>query len=165
MLPDLYLQLDWRIKEGLESINTSQFLLRFTPDEETGEARDQVRPGDLFVVDEAGMSGTDELARISALVEQGGGKLLYTGDHHQLASVQSGGMLDLLAKDNGAYELESVRRFQADWEKQASIRPNSTGSQSYGHTRLITLPSLEPTSPPSHICWTPTLPELLRCSW
>ncbi|MDQ3432482.1 MAG: relaxase domain-containing protein, partial [Actinomycetota bacterium] len=109
-------------EEGLESINTSQFLLRFTPDEETGEARDQVRPGDLFVVDEAGMSGTDELARISALVEQGGGKLLYTGDHHQLASVQSGGMLDLLAKDNGAYELESVRRFKADWEKQASIR-------------------------------------------
>lgn len=108
--------------EGLEAINTTQFLMRFTPDEETGEARDQVRPGDLFVVDEAGMSGTDELARISALVEQGGGKLLYTGDHHQLASVQSGGMLDLLAKDNGAYELESVRRFKADWEKQASIR-------------------------------------------
>jgi hypothetical protein len=109
-------------EEGLDSLNTAMFLQRFTPNPETGEAQDQVRPGDLFVVDEAGMSGTDELARISALVEQGGGKLLYTGDHHQLASVQSGGMLDLLAKDNGAYELESVRRFKADWEKQASIR-------------------------------------------
>nr|ABN48424.1 ORF16 [Amycolatopsis benzoatilytica] len=108
--------------EGLDSINTSQFLKRFTPDETTGEARDQVRPGDLFVVDEAGMSGTDELARISALVEQGGGKLLYTGDHRQLAAVKAGGMLELLANDNGAYELESVRRFEADWEKQASIR-------------------------------------------
>jgi hypothetical protein len=109
-------------EEGLEAINTAQFLKRFTPDEETGEARDSVRPGDLFVVDEAGMSGTDELARISALVEAGGGKLLYTGDHHQLGAVKAGGMLELLANDNGAYELESVRRFEADWEKLASLR-------------------------------------------
>lgn len=109
-------------EEGLEAINTTQFLRRFTPDEETGEARDQVRPGDMFVVDEAGMSGTGELARISALVEAGGGKLLYTGDHHQLGAVKSGGMLELLAHDNGAYELESVRRFAADWEKSASTR-------------------------------------------
>ena len=109
-------------EEGLEAINTTQFLMRFSPDPETGAVRDRVCAGDLFVVDEAGMSGTVELARISALVEAGGGKLLYTGDHHQLAAVQAGGMLDLLATDNGAYELEAVRRFRADWEKQASIR-------------------------------------------
>ncbi|GEL25724.1 hypothetical protein PSU4_46780 [Pseudonocardia sulfidoxydans NBRC 16205] len=108
-------------EEGLEAINTFQFLARFSPDA-NGVVRDQVRAGDLFVLDEAGMSGTDELARISALVEAGGGKLLYTGDHHQLGAVGAGGLLDLLATDNGAYELDAVRRFSADWEKQASIR-------------------------------------------
>lgn len=109
-------------EEGLEAINTTQFLMRFTPDEKTGEARDQLRRGDLIVVDEAGMSGTDELARISALVEQSGGKLLFTGDQAQLSSVGAGGMLDLLVRDNGSFELESVRRFQNDWEKLASTR-------------------------------------------
>ncbi|WP_103384097.1 MobF family relaxase [Pseudonocardia dioxanivorans] len=108
-------------EEGLEAINTFQFLVRFSPDP-LGVVREHVRPGDLFVLDEAGMSGTAELARIGALVEAGGGKLLYTGDHHQLGAVGAGGLLELLATDNGAYELDAVRRFSADWEKQASIR-------------------------------------------
>ena len=53
-------------------------------------------------VDEAGMSGTDELDRISALVAAAGAKLLYTGDHDQLAAVGAGGMLELLVRDADA---------------------------------------------------------------
>lgn len=108
-------------EEGLEAINTTQFLRRFTPDPQTGEARDQVRRGDMFVLDEAGMSGTAEFDRITKIIEQAGGKWVPTGDQHQLGAVQAGGMFELLAKDNGAYELETVRRFAADWEKQASM--------------------------------------------
>lgn len=116
---------------GLEAVNTTVFLNQFTPNER-GEVRDQVRAGDLFVVDEAGMSSTNELAQISTLVEAGGGKLLYTGDMHQLAAVQAGGMLQLLANDNGCYELKDVRRFAderldgtkqiREWEATASLR-------------------------------------------
>ncbi|UKD50742.1 relaxase domain-containing protein (plasmid) [Amycolatopsis sp. FU40] len=109
-------------EEGLEAINTTQFLRRFTPDETTGEAQDQVRRGDLFVLDEAGMSGTDEFDRITSIIEKAGGKWLATGDHRQLGAVKAGGMFELLAQDNGAYELDSVRRFSADWEKDASVR-------------------------------------------
>lgn len=109
-------------EEGLEAINTTVFLQRFTPDPVTGEARDQVRRGDLFVLDEAGMTSTDEFDRITKIIDQAGGKWLATGDHHQLGAVKAGGVFELLAQDNGAYELESVRRFTADWEKQASLR-------------------------------------------
>jgi AAA domain-containing protein len=108
-------------EDGMEAINTSVFLHRFTPNRH-GEAQDRVRPGDLFVVDEAGMASTDELARISRLVEAGGGKLLYTGDPHQLPAVGAGGLLDLLERDNGAFQLERVHRFRHDWERLASVR-------------------------------------------
>lgn len=117
-------------EEGMEAINTTQFLSRFGPDE-NGDVRDRIRPGDMIVVDEAGMSATRELAQISKLVEDGGGKLLYTGDHQQLGSIGAGGMLNLLATDNGKYELEDVHRFRdqkdpsrkaSPWEGAASLR-------------------------------------------
>lgn len=118
---------------GLEAINTTRFLMQFTPDPETGEVREFVRPGDLFVVDESGMSSTSELARIAKLVEDGGGKLVYTGDPDQLGSVGAGGLFDLIARDNGSFELENVQRFVdvdpqtgerviREWEADASLR-------------------------------------------
>ncbi|MCU1663872.1 MAG: hypothetical protein JWR58_3937, partial [Pseudonocardia sp.] len=36
------------------------------------------------------------------------GKLVFTGDHHQLGSVGAGGVLELLAADNGAFELAQI---------------------------------------------------------
>jgi len=108
-------------EDGVAAMNTARFLAMFTPDE-TGHARERVGPGDLFVVDEAGMSSTAELAQISAIVAAGGGKILYTGDQHQLTSIGAGGMLALLAHDNGAHELAQVHRFANDWERDASLR-------------------------------------------
>lgn len=116
-------------EEGMEAINTSQFLQRFAADE-NGTVADFVRKGDLFVIDEAGMSNRDELAKISGIVEAGGGKILYTGDHQQLAAIGAGGMLHLLATDNGAFTLEDIHRFRDvrnpkeanPWEGKASLR-------------------------------------------
>ena len=51
--------------DGLTALNSTQFRNRFLPDAH-GRVRDQLRPDDLVVVDEAGMSGTDELDTISA---------------------------------------------------------------------------------------------------
>ena len=83
--------------------------------------RERVGRGDLFVIDESGMSGTAELAQICDIVAAGG-KIVHTGDHGQLTSIGAGGMLALLAADNGAHELAEVHRFDHDWEKQASLR-------------------------------------------
>ncbi|MGE0170949.1 MobF family relaxase [Nocardioides sp.] len=109
-------------EDGVAALNTTRFLQAFEPGPNGEPAREQVGPGDLFIVDEAGMSSTAELDRIARIVREGGGKLLYTGDSHQLTSVGAGGMLSLLADDNGAYELGEVHRFVNDWEKAASLR-------------------------------------------
>jgi conjugative relaxase-like TrwC/TraI family protein len=107
--------------DGVEAINTSVFLHRFTPDEH-GVLRERIGRGDLFVVDEASMSSTRELNRIAELVRCGGGKLVFTGDHRQLGAVGAGGLLELLVVDNGAFELEEIHRFTAGWEGPASAR-------------------------------------------
>ncbi|MEN3300401.1 MobF family relaxase, partial [Pseudonocardia sp.] len=117
--------------DGVTAMNTTRFLNRFAPNER-GQVRDRLRPGDLVVVDEAGMSATGELDRIAKLVGEAGGKLLYTGDPEQLVAVGAGGMLDLLVRDNGAYELTEIRRFAEPWERAASLRLRSRDASVLG---------------------------------
>ncbi|MDN5933229.1 MAG: AAA family ATPase, partial [Pseudonocardia sp.] len=109
-------------EDGVPALNTARFLAAFTPGPDGQPPRARVGRGDLFVIDEAGMSGTPELARIHDIVTAGGGKIVYTGDHGQLTSIGAGGMLALLTADNGAYELEQVHRFDNAWEREASLR-------------------------------------------
>jgi len=106
--------------DGLDAINTSQFLAEVDPAE--GEATREIRPGELYVLDESGMSSTGELDRITRHVHAAGAKILFTGDHEQLDAVGAGGMLRKLADDNGAYTLDEVHRFSAGWERDASTR-------------------------------------------
>ena len=98
-------------EDGLDAVNTAVFL---------HGGRD-VRAGDLVVIDEAGMSSTAELEAITRQVAEAGGKVLFTGDDHQLTSVGAGGMLAQLVEDSGAFELVEVRRFDAVWEREASL--------------------------------------------
>lgn len=82
----------------------------------------QLNPGDLVVVDESAMANTADLAKIHHHVEAAGAKLLLTGDHRQLAAVGAGGGMELMADAGAAYELTEVRRFNAEWERGASLR-------------------------------------------
>ena len=110
------------IEDGLNALNTRRFLRRFEPDEQ-GRVRDRLRPEDLVVVDEAG----HELHRrprphLRDRRRRRRRKLLYTGDHEQLAAVGAGGMLELLVRDAGAVELTEIHRFTHAWERAASVR-------------------------------------------
>ena len=93
-----------------------------------GEKALALRPGCLVVVDEASMVATDDLARISEMVEAMGGKVLLCGDDRQLGAVEGGGLLGLVAHDpevlraGALYELDQVGRFEATWEREASLR-------------------------------------------
>lgn len=109
--------------EGLEAINVAMFLTRYMP-ADGSEPRERLAPGTLIVVDEAGMADTDKLAKIARLVRAAGGKLLYTGDHEQLAAVGTGGLLQLLTRDADPFELSKVWRFtpRHKWEADASLR-------------------------------------------
>ena len=109
------------VDDGLNAINTRRFLHRYGPDEH-GHVRERLRREDLVVVDEAGMSSTEDLDGISAIVAAAGAKLLYTGDHEQLTAVGAGGMLELLVRDAGAQVLTEIHRFTHTWERDASAR-------------------------------------------
>ncbi|MEU7822961.1 MobF family relaxase [Catellatospora sp. NPDC049133] len=89
------------------------------PDDD--EAR--LRPGDLVVLDEAGMTPTDQLAAIEARCRSAGARLIVVGDERQLAAVGAGGAFRIMTQHGRTvYHLDEVRRFAHAWERDASLR-------------------------------------------
>ncbi|MDA8267873.1 MAG: AAA family ATPase [Actinomycetota bacterium] len=86
-------------------------------------AERRLRPGQLVIVDEASLAGTFALDQLVSAAEQAGAKVVLVGDWAQLAAVEAGGAFGLLARDRGELvpELTDVRRFDAGWEKVASV--------------------------------------------
>ena len=108
--------------EGLaESYNIAEFLGKT---EGTDELRRPVplHPDDVLVLDEASQLSTADLAMITEAARQAGARVTATGDTAQLGAVEAGGMFALLAREVSATELHEVRRFDAAWEREASVR-------------------------------------------
>ena len=83
---------------------------------------DSIPPGSLIEVDEGSMVS---LAHLAALVEhaaRNGCKLVLAGDQEQLAAVEGGGAMMLLADRLGYVQLAEPVRFKAGWEREASLR-------------------------------------------
>lgn len=83
--------------------------------------RHQLQAGDVFVIDEAGMVGSAQLARITKHVHEQGAKLVLVGDPDQLQPINAGTPFRQIADDIGFAELSEIRRQQSDWQIQASI--------------------------------------------
>ncbi|MET8816394.1 MobF family relaxase [Streptomyces sp. NPDC004549] len=81
----------------------------------------QLRSGDIVLIDEAGMAGTLLLDRILADAAAAGAVVRLLGDPHQLAAVEAGGALRLIARAGGAVELDQLHRFRVDGEADASL--------------------------------------------
>jgi hypothetical protein len=77
--------------------------------------------GGVLIVDEAGMVGSRDLARLLTIAEQAEAKVVLVGDHAQLGAIEAGGLFRLLAADTHASELAEVRRFAEPWEAAASL--------------------------------------------
>jgi conjugative relaxase-like TrwC/TraI family protein len=74
----------------------------------------RLRPGDLLVVDEAGMLGQDTARALFTVADECRIRVALLGDRHQLAAVGRGGVLDLAAGQvvRAAHlTLETVHRF------------------------------------------------------
>ena len=84
----------------------------------------RLRPGEVVIVDEAGMVASRDLSRLALLADQAKAKLVLVGDHAQLGAVEAGGLFRLLASTH-AIDLNGVRRFTHEWERQASLRLRS----------------------------------------
>ncbi len=108
--------------EGLaDSYNIAEFLGKV---EGSDELRRPVplHRDDVLVLDEASQLSTADLAMIGEAAGQAGARVIVTGDTAQLGAVEAGGMFRLLAQEVPAAQLHEVRRFDAEWERQASIR-------------------------------------------
>jgi len=80
-----------------------------------------LEPGDLVLVDEAGMTGTRNLAWLTKYARERGAVVRLIGDPAQLTSVEAGGALHLIGGDAGAVELTDLHRFDDPDEATATL--------------------------------------------
>ncbi len=82
--------------------------------------RDQLSRKDILVIDEAGMVGTRQIARILTEVERGGAKVVLAGDPEQLQAIEAGAPYRRIVERHGAAEITQVRRQRLDWQREAT---------------------------------------------
>ena len=75
---------------------------------------------DVLVIDEAGLVGTRQLARVLERVEQAGAKVVLVGDAQQLQAIEAGGAFRGVAARIGSAELTEVWRQKHAWQKEAT---------------------------------------------
>ena len=102
----------------------------------------------VLVVDEAGMVGTRDLARLLEAAEQAQAKLVLVGDDRQLPEIQAGGLFSALADRLGAIELTEVRRQREVWDRDAlaALRDGDLDHFArayFNHGRIVAAPSAE----------------------
>ena len=76
---------------------------------------------DVFVIDEAGMVGSKQLARFIAEADRVGAKVVLVGDPEQLQPIGAGAAFRAVAERAGFASLEGVRRQGEAWQQQASV--------------------------------------------
>lgn len=82
----------------------------------------EVSPGDLLLVDEAGMASSENLAALTEIARQSGAVVRLIGDPKQLSAVESGGLFGEVARTPGTVALREVMRMGADTDQaEASL--------------------------------------------
>jgi hypothetical protein len=117
---------------GLTAENLHKFLWEWT----RGPAAERLRrgltvppsresfalhPGDVVLLDEAGMAGTFNLDRLVRIAASRGAVVRLLGDYRQLGAVESGGALREIAATAGAVELTRLHRFIDPAEAEATL--------------------------------------------
>lgn len=75
--------------------------------------------GSVLIVDEAGMVGTRDLAKLADAAERAQAKLVLVGDDKQLPEIHAGGAFRRLADELEAVELHDVQRQREAWDREA----------------------------------------------
>lgn len=81
----------------------------------------QLKSGDVLVIDEAGMIGTRQMSRFVEHAKKYGAKLVLVGDPEQLQPINAGNPFKDIAENIGAAKLTEIRRQNSDWQRQASL--------------------------------------------
>jgi conjugative relaxase-like TrwC/TraI family protein len=81
-----------------------------------------LHPGDVVLVDEAGMAGTFLLDQLTQIAASQGATVRLLGDDRQLSAVESGGALRLIAAQPGTPQLSVLYRFRDPHEAAATLQ-------------------------------------------
>ncbi|WP_156229535.1 MobF family relaxase [Corynebacterium comes] len=76
-----------------------------------------LKPGDMLLLDEAGMATTADLAALVEIAQASGAVVRMVGDPHQLDAVETGGLFRTLVKRDQSIELDQVMRMGADTDQ------------------------------------------------
>lgn len=83
--------------------------------------RDTLDAKTVFVLDEAGMVASRQMAGIVEAVVRAGAKLVLVGDPEQLQPIEAGAAFRSIADRIGYAELETIYRQREDWMRKASL--------------------------------------------
>jgi Ti-type conjugative transfer relaxase TraA len=86
------------------------------------KGHEQLTRRDVLVIDEAGLVGTRQLARVLDSVEKAGAKVVLVGDPEQLQAIEAGAPFRGIAAQTGVVEMNEVRRQRQAWQKEATQR-------------------------------------------
>jgi Ti-type conjugative transfer relaxase TraA len=91
-----------------------------------GQGREQLAPGQVLVVDEAGMIGSRQMERVLSHARDAGAKVVLVGDPEQLQAIEAGAAFRSVTERHGAAEITEIRRQREDWQRDAT-RALATG--------------------------------------
>ncbi len=85
----------------------------------------QLKKGDVIIVDEAGIVGTESWNEILKSAEKFGAKVIAVGDSNQFEAIASGDCFrkftEIAKSKDHLFELNEIRRQKQEWMKEASI--------------------------------------------
>ena len=82
----------------------------------------QLEAGDVFVMDEAGMVGSRQMAFFLKEAQERGAKIVLVGDEEQLQAINAGAAFRTVLERTEAVRLEDIRRQKEGWQREASTR-------------------------------------------
>jgi conjugative relaxase-like TrwC/TraI family protein len=108
---------------GGQAANLAKFL-GHSGDGERGKfgLSHELPAGSVVLLDEASLASLPDITDVTGHAAAHGWKIIVIGDSEQLAAVERGGGLRLLAARLGYAELPHALRFREIWEQEASIR-------------------------------------------
>ena len=101
---------EWMLKTGNISAKHRSFLEKRLEKLEP----DRIKAGDIYVMDEAGLTGTRDAADIAARIKGAGAALRMVGDHAQHRSLDAGEPFRASVERQGAAHVETIRRQRHD---------------------------------------------------
>ena len=99
---------------GIKSHTVASRLWRWERD------RERLTAKDIVVVDEAGMLGSRQMAKIMDEVNHAGAKIVLVGDPEQLQAIEAGAAFRAIAEKVGFVEMNDIRRQNEPWQQQAT---------------------------------------------